>query len=718
MKKSPWNLSPLFSPHSIAIVGASPRDGAGSLVIKNLQRLGFKGTIYPVNPKYQQIMGYPCYPSLEAIPGPVDCAALLLGGNAILPQLKAAHARGIKGTWAFASGFAEMGEEGKAKQQELKAFCEETGLLFCGPNCVGYANIAEGIGMYSAPLPRAFHKGNIGVIAQSGAVLLALGNAAREVGFSRLISSGNEASLGLVDYLDYLIDDPCTDVIALFIETIRDPDGMAAACCRAQAAKKPVIALKVGRSELACRVAATHTGAIAGSDRILDAFFRRWNVVRVNTLDQLLETAILFSKFHAYPPASRRIGMSTVSGGEMGMLADLVADHGLEFPALSEQGKEALRKVLPPYTPIANPLDAWGSGDLKESYPASVSILANEPDVDLLVVSQDIPANMADDQIAQFSDVARAAVQARKASGKPVVLMSNISGGIDASIQHILDEGGIPVLQGSDESLGAIASWIDWSRAEPDPEVTAPTISDSLLAELDQCDGILPYTTATRLLAHFGITDMNERLVSTLEQAASAASAIGYPVVLKVISRDIPHKTESGLVKLHINDEMTLNRAWQALQQALITHHPTARLEGILVQKMVSGGAVETIVGVNRDGQFGSAVVVGLGGIFVELMRDASLELAPLSEARAFAMVEKLRAAKLLKGFRGSRPSDIPALARLLVRIGQLAHALGDRLVSLDLNPVMVLPETQGVRIVDIVIQTRTATPSSSRSSS
>ena len=664
-------------------------------------------------------MGYPCYPSLEAIPGPVDCAALLLGGNAILPQLKAAHARGIKGTWAFASGFAEMGEEGKAKQQELKAFCEETGLLFCGPNCVGYANIAEGIGMYSAPLPRTFRKGNIGVIAQSGAVLLALGNAAREVGFSRLISSGNEASLGLVDYLDYLVDDPQTDVIALFIETIRDPEGMAAACCRAQAARKPVIALKVGRSELACRVASTHTGAIAGSDRILDAFFRRWNVVRVNTLDQLMETAILFSKFHAYPPASRRIGMSTVSGGEMGMLADIVADHGLEFPPLSEQGRQALREVLPPYTPIANPLDAWGSGDLKESYPASVSILANEPEVDVLVVSQDVPGNMADDQIAQFSDVARAAVAARRRSGKPVVLMSNISGGIDTSIQHILDEGGIPVLQGSDESLGAVASWIDWSRVTPEPEAPALPVPGSLLAEIDQCDGgILPYGTATRLLAHFGITDMDERLVNTLEQAASAARAIGYPVVLKVISRDIPHKTESGLVKLRITDELALNRAWQALQQAVITHHPTARLEGFLVQKMVSGEAVETIVGVNRDGQFGSAVVVGLGGIFVELMRDTSLELAPLSETRALAMIEKLRAARLLKGFRGSKPADIPALARLLVRTGQLAHALGDRLVSLDLNPVMVLPETQGVRIVDIVIQTRTVTTSSSRSSS
>lgn len=449
MKRSPWKLSPLFSPHSIAVIGASPKGGAGSIVIRNLQRLGFAGTIHPVNPKYADVLGYPCHPSLETIPGPVDCAAVLLGDKAILPILKTAHARGVKGVWAFASGFAETDEQGAAMQREIRDFCRETGLLFCGPNCVGYANITDGVGMYSAPLPRAFRKGSIGVIAQSGAVLLALGNSPREAGFSRLISSGNEAALGLADYMDYLVDDP----------------------------KTAVIALKVGRSELACLVAATHTGAIAGSDRTLDAFFRRWHVIRVNTLDELLETSILFSGLRGAPTTSRRVGMSTVSGGEMGMLADICSDYGLEFPPLSEEGKAGLRSVLPPYAPLANPLDAWGSGDLKEAYPASLSILAREPAVDLLIVSQDMPSNMADEQIAQFSDVAAAAVRARADSGKPVVVVSNISGGIDPSIRKILDDGGVPALQGSTEGVGAVAAWLDWNRALP--EETDPPPSPS-----------------------------------------------------------------------------------------------------------------------------------------------------------------------------------------------------------------------------------------------
>ncbi len=696
MKRSPWKLSPLFSPHSIAVIGASPNGGAGSIVIRNLQRLGFAGTIHPVNPKYADVLGYPCHPSLETIPGPVDCAAVLLGDKAILPILKTAHARGVKGVWAFASGFAETGEQGAAMQREIRDFCRETGLLFCGPNCVGYANITDGVGMYSAPLPRAFRKGSIGVIAQSGAVLLALGNSSREAGFSRLISSGNEAALGLADYMDYLVDDPKTAVIALFVETIRDPEGVADACRRARGAGKPVIALKVGRSELACRVAATHTGAIAGSDRTLDAFFRRWNVIRVNTLDELLETSILFSGLRGAPTTSRRVGMSTVSGGEMGMLADICSDYGLEFPPLSEEGKAGLRSVLPPYAPLANPLDAWGSGDLKEAYPASLSILAREPAVDLLIVSQDMPSNMADEQIAQFSDVAAAAVRARADSGKPVVVVSNISGGIEPSIRKILDDGGVPALQGSTEGVGAVAAWLDWNRALPE-ETEAPLPAD-LLAELDTCGGIVPYALSTRVLAHFGITALCERLTQTPEEAKAAAEAIGYPVALKGISPDI-HKTETGLVKLNIADAGALRQAWDELERSMNLHHPDARREGMLIQSMVTGDVVETA--------FGSAVVVGLGGIFVELLRDVSLELAPLSPARAKAMSNRLQAAKLLQGFRGKQPADIAALEETLVRLGRMAHALGERLVSLDLNPLMVLPEGQGVRIVDIVMQTR-----------
>lgn len=720
VKKSPWKLDPLFTPRSIAVIGASPNGGAGSIVLRNMQRLGYTGTVYPINPKYKEIFGYPCYASLRDLPAPADCAAVLLGSRSLLPMLEEAHAAGVKGVWGFASGFAETGGEGRAMQRRIRDFCHESGLLFCGPNCVGYANITDKTCMYSAPLPQAFRPGDIGVIAQSGAVLLALGNANRMAGFSRLISSGNEAALGLADYMDYLADDDATHVIALFIETIRDPEAFAAACSRAAEKGKPVIALKVGRSELACRVAATHTGAIAGSDRILDAFFRRANVMRVNTLDDLLETAVLFSGLRGLSAGSPKVGMSTVSGGEMGMLADVCADSGLIFPPISEAGKERLRKVLPPYAPIANPLDAWGSGDLREAYPASLGILAAEEDVETLIVSQDIPGNMAPEQMEQFSDVARAAVSVRAASGKPVIVVSNISGGIDPAIGDILAQGNVPVVQGSGVGIPAVRRWIDWcaaraaKTASPSPRKDSSTPSilpPELASELDASSGVLPYALSARLLRHFGIAIDHEELAVSLEEGMAAAGRIGYPVALKAASPDIAHKTETGLVKLNLRTGAEFAAAWRELEGILAQHHAGARREGMLVQGMVrsaggkSGDVVETIVGVNRDGGFGSAVMVGLGGVFVELLRDVSLELAPLSPEGARAMIGRLKAAKLLTGFRGRAASDVEALSDVLVRVAAMCCALGDRLVSLDLNPVMVLPEGEGVRIVDIVMQ-------------
>lgn len=720
VKKSPWKLDPLFTPRSIAVIGASPNGGAGSIVLRNMQRLGYTGTVYPINPKYKEIFGYPCYASLRDLPAPADCAAVLLGSRSLLPMLEEAHAAGVKGVWGFASGFAETGGEGRAMQRRIHDFCHESGLLFCGPNCVGYANITDKTCMYSAPLPQAFRPGDIGVIAQSGAVLLALGNANRMAGFSRLISSGNEAALGLADYMDYLADDDATHVIALFIETIRDPEAFAAACSRAAEKGKPVIALKVGRSELACRVAATHTGAIAGSDRILDAFFRRANVMRVNTLDDLLETAVLFSGLRGLSAGSPKVGMATVSGGEMGMLADVCADSSLVFPPVSEAGKERLRKVLPPYAPVANPLDAWGSGDLREAYPASLGILAAEEDVETLIVSQDIPGNMAPEQVEQFSDVARAAVAVRAASGKPVIVVSNISGGIDPAIGDILAQGNVPVVQGSGVGIPAVRRWIDWcaaraaKTASPSPRKDSSTPSilpPELASELDASSGVLPYALSARLLRHFGIAIDHEELAVSLEEGMAAAGRIGYPVALKAASPDIAHKTETGLVKLNLRTGAEFAAAWRELEGILAQHHAGARREGMLVQGMVrsaggkSGDVVETIVGVNRDGEFGSAVMVGLGGVFVELLRDVSLELAPLSPEGARAMIGRLKAAKLLTGFRGRAASDVEALSDVLVRVAAMCCALGDRLVSLDLNPVMVLPEGEGVRIVDIVMQ-------------
>lgn len=467
-------------------------------------------------------------------------------------------------------------------------------------------------------------------------------------------------------------------------------------------------------------MAATHTGAIAGSDRILDAFFRRANVMRVNTLDDLLETSVLFSGLRGLSAGSPKVGMATVSGGEMGMLADVCADSGLVFPPVSEAGKERLRKVLPPYAPIANPLDAWGSGDLREAYPASLGILAAEEDVETLIVSQDIPGNMAPEQVEQFSDVARAgrrrARRLRQAGHRRFQYLRRHRSGHRRYPRTRQRPRGAGQRRGHPRHP-ALDRLVRRARGENGISLPPEGFPHSfhtppeLASELDASSGVLPYALSARLLRHFGIAIDHEELAVSLEEGMAAAGRIGYPVALKAASPDIAHKTETGLVKLNLRTGAEFAAAWRELEGILALHHADARREGMLVQGMVrsaggkSGDVVETIVGVNRDGGFGSAVMVGLGGVFVELLRDVSLELAPLSPEGARAMIGRLKAAKLLTGFRGRAASDVEALSDVLVRVAAMCCALGDRLVSLDLNPVMVLPEGEGVRIVDIVMQ-------------
>ena len=459
------DLSPLLRPQTIAVVGASEKFGAGSLVIDNLRVLGFQGNIVPINPRYKEIFGYPCYPSLAEVPAQVkiDCVAILLGFGQVNPVLEEAGRRGIRGAWAFASGFAETGAAGAKLQAELKRICSANRIHFCGPNCVGYANLQDRVGTYSAPISPSLRKGGVSAVAQSGSVILALANSNRGIGFNFLISSGNEAVVDLADYLEYLVEDERTEVIIAFIESIRRPEAFIRACTKAAEVGKPIIALKVGKSEIARQVALSHTGALTGADGIQGALLKKMGVIRVDDLDQLLETAEAFARCRSRLPKGNGVGAIAVSGGEIGLISDLAEGLSLRFAPLSAGARKELRKRLPAFTAIANPLDGWGSGDLVETYPACLEVLAKEEDVDLILVSQDSPPGMAEKQIKQYADVARAAVRAA-GSGKPVVAISHVSGGVDSTIRGILEQGNIPFLQGTREGLLALHHLIEYAR--------------------------------------------------------------------------------------------------------------------------------------------------------------------------------------------------------------------------------------------------------------
>jgi len=705
--KSP-DLGPLLNPQSIAVVGASDRPGAGSIVLDNLKRLGFAGPVYPVNPRYSELGGWRCYPSLKDIPGPVNSVAILLSCRQVLPALEQAAAIGAKAAWVLASGFAEAGPGGENLQRQVADFARSHSIALCGPNCIGIVNLHNRAATYSAALPPAIKSGHVGAVLQSGAICLGIANSNRGVGFSTLISSGNEAVLDNADYISYLADDPATRVIIAFIEGFKRPERFIWAAERARQAGKPLLIVKVGRSAVAQRATVAHTGSLAGSDAVHDAVFRKHGIIRLDSLDELLEAAELFLK--APLPAGRGIGMLTLSGGQIGLVGDLMQGVDLDLPELSEEARQALAQVLPPFSNIANPLDAWGSGDFEETYPACMEILAHEQGIHLLAVSRDSPPGIAPREVWQSSVIVDAAAQVARTSGKPVAVFSNIANGFDPAVQDRVDAVGLPMLQGTHASLRAmeaLARYADFIR-RPASKIGESPVAPKALAriesELAQQPASLSEHASKWLLAEYGIPVTREALARSVEEATYLAEEMATPVALKIQSPDIQHKTEANGVALSLSGAAAIRRAYEQILDNAHHYNRCARIEGVLVQEMVPADAVEVIVGSSNDKEFGPVVVFGLGGILVELFKDSVLRLAPVSLEEAYEMIASVRSAALLRGFRGRPMADLDALADVIVRVSHLAYDLRDQVTAVDINPLMVRPQGLGARAADALV--------------
>lgn len=710
------DLSPLLNPNAIAVVGASERHGsAGRLVLENLRHLAYGGAVYAVHPRYDDVLGFPCFPDLGSLPGPVESVAVLLGADKVLPTLELVAEIGARAAWVLASGFGEAGPEGKARQAELERFSDETGLLVCGPNCIGVANLVDKVATYSVALSPVTQAGGVSAVVQSGAVCLGLANAAR-FGFRYLISSGNEAVLDSGDFIGYLAQDPNTRVIIAFLEGIKEPDKFAAAARAAADSGKPILLVKVGRSGVAQQAVQAHTGSLAGSDAVFDVVCDQLGIVRMDTLDELVEAAVLF--LDCPLPKGEGIGLLSLSGGQIGLAADLAHDLGLTFPPFSQETQQAIQEILPPYSTVTNPLDAWGSGDLEKSYPACVDTVAREPAVHLLAVTRDTPPHVADREIEQSFTVADAAVQATRRTGKPVVLFSNLSTTFEPTVKELLTAGGVPYLQGTRETLRAIQALIGYARYRrnlwkhegrgcPSP----PNLSE-WRRTLQSAGGTLSEVEGRRLLAAYGIPGPKEALARTVDEAAEAAESLGYPVVLKILAPGIQHKTEIGGVRVGLANREAVVRAFGEVMEAARCQDPRTQLEGVVVQEMILDAVAEVILGVLKDPDFGPAVVFGSGGILVELLQDSSLRLPPLSKREALDMINETRGAQLLYGFRGQQPADVESLVDALVRLSQLAVDLGDLIVALDINPLMVLPRGQGIFAVDAMVELASKTHS------
>lgn len=699
-------LQSLLRPRSVALVGAAP-GGMAEVTYHNLQQAGYAGPIYLIHPRRDEVFGLPCYPSLAAVPGAVDCAVVAVNRENSVRALDEIAAAGIPAAVVYASGFAEGGVEGQALQRRLAAIAGEAGIAVCGPNCMGLLHVPSGAMLTGYHVPPVMEPGSVAAIVQSGSVFYSLIHNTRGVGFNYVVSSGNEAASDLCDHLEAVLADPATRVVALFVEGIRRPERFLELVAQAHQRTVPILVLKVGRTQEGARFAVAHTGALAGSDAVFDAVCRTHGVVRVQDIDELLEAAGAFARL-ARLPGGDGVAAVTDSGGERTMLADMASEIGLRLPTLAPMTRAALAEVLPFPDSISNPLDAWGVGDFRLAYPQCLQILAGDPAVDVVALATDTVHGSPTSPVYADTVIATARV-----TDKTVVLLSNISSGQDAASVARAQQAGVPVLRGSITGLRVLKDLIELGRFRRHP-TTARHVSPlppdelaALRAELRfhavRGETVLNEYAAKRILARYGIPAASERLVYSQQEAARAFAALNGPVALKVCSSRLPHKTEAGGVLLDLAGAPAVSAGYATLAERF------AELDAgqgvpVLAQEMVCGG-LETIAGLSHDPQWGPVIAFGLGGVLVEMLKDVQLALPPLDEAGAEEMLSAISAAALLRGYRGAAPRDRAALRAALLGLSSLALDLGDLVAEVDVNPLLALPEGQGARAVDALLR-------------
>lgn len=688
------SLGPLLDPASIVVVGASPDPmRTGGIPVDTLLAAGFpRDKLLLVNPKYTEIAGLPCYPACDALPWAPELAVVAVPAAWCLAVLEQAHAAGIAAAVLFASGFAEDGTpEGAALQDEVVQFADRTGMLVSGPNCLGHANLKQpSFPTFLRAFKPAPPPGPVAMVAQSGNMLAVLGRAGRERGlrFSYMVNTGNEACLELSHFLQHFAADPDTHAVVGYVEQVRDGPAFMAAAAALRRAGKPLLLLKAGRSAKGAQAAASHTAAMAGSAQAYEAAFRQLGVAAVADPTRLIDLTYLWRLGRV--PAGSRAAIVSLSGAACAILADACAANGIEVPTLDETTRLALRKLVPSYGMVDNPVDLTGQiTNDRASFGQVMAAVLDSPAIDLVLLY--LGGYLLD-------LMAPALVEAAAASGKPVVVI-DMSAATDAT-RAALDSAGLAYFTTIDAAASATGDWLRWEAnrqgaawepAPPGP-VLPPVSDHTLLTEAE----------AKRLLAEAGLPTTQEVACATVEEALEAAERIGWPVAVKVLSPDIAHKTEAGGVRLDIADPAALRAAFAAVTDGPRRMLPHARIDGALVQRM-AGPGVPVLLGVTWDEVFGPMLTAGLGGVLTELLGDVSHRLLPVDTALARAMLGELRGRRLLDGFRGSEPADVDGLVRFMTGLSDLALRWGPAVAEIEVNPVLV--HTSGVTAVDALVR-------------
>jgi acetyltransferase len=693
------HLQSIFSPESVAVIGASTRpESVGRAVFGNILHYEYTGVVYPVNPKARSIMGVRAYASVLEIPDPVDLAVIIVPSAGVAQVLEECGRKGIKGAIVITAGFKELGGEGVNKEAALLAAARKSGIPLLGPNCLGIINTDPRLSLnasFSRLMPQP---GNIALISQSGAVgVAALEYAqAERIGLSKFVSVGNKADLNENDFLAYLLEDPQTDVILLYLEDLADPRRFFR-LAQKSGLKKPILAIKSGRTAAGAQAASSHTGALAGSDAAYDALFAQCGVFRVESLEELFDYAAAFATQPL--PEGNRTAIVTNAGGLGIMATDAAVRYGLTMAAFQEETVKTLREGLPAAANIHNPVDVLGDAT-PERYAAALEGVLADPGVDgaIVISTPQLMTNLA----AIAAEVARTAARHQK----PTLVCQMALGEIEETLT-ILTQGRLPHYHFPEETARALAAMARFAQSRRRTRYEVKTFADvdretvkKVLAAVRKAGrSLVLEPEAHQILQAYGFPVLPHRWARSAAAAARAAEELGGPVALKIVSPDIVHKFDVGGVRVSLHTAGEVRQAYDEIMAAMGRARPQAALAGALVQKMAAPGT-EMILGMTRDPHFGPLLMIGLGGTLVELFQDVMFSVAPISEQWAQRMIRQLKAFPLLEGYRGTPPADQEVIAVCLERLSQLVLDFPE-IRELDINPLMVFLQGQGAAVVD-----------------
>jgi acetate---CoA ligase (ADP-forming) len=682
----------LFNPRSVALIGATDKSRWSWSIFGNLKQHGFAGPVYLVNPRGVPVHGQDSYARVADLPAPVDLAFVMVPTSAVLGVLAEVADAGIPSVVLLTSGFAEVGEDGAELERQVVALARRRGLTILGPNGNGFINAAARITPYGLPIDDPLVGGPVGVVLQSGALASSVLTFAqtRNVGVSLLVSMGNESMVSMTDVMRYLIDDDATRVIALFIESIRRPPEFVALAREALAAGKPIVAIKVGRSQTGARVARAHTGSLVGDDAVVDAVFRQHGVIRVDSLEDLIMTAGLLAATGPLP--GNRFGFVTPSGGASEIIADRAEDEGIEIPEFAPATVDRLRQVLPDFAATQNPLDVTGYILVDRNLLRNaLTAVHDDPSLDALVVVSDLPRTLPADPTL-IIDGFRQTGELIRRSAKPIVVMGNTLTDITPVGRDVARQTGYPgVLGGIHHGLTALGRAVRWSEiyraALTAASPALPASVPAALALPDEPGASWSEYRASAFAAEHGIPVVPSVLATDPIAAAEAANALGYPVVVKLAADEIEHKSDIGGVKVGLRDPAEVMAAYADVVSA--GREVGADVAGALVQPHRPGG-IELLVGIVTDPVWGQVLAVGLGGVWVEILRDTAVLVLPADRDQIRQALRSLRGAELFDGPRGTEKADLDAVADAIAAAAALAGRLGDRLEALEINPLLV----------------------------